>query len=197
MGVVSVRGRSLVPSPPTRTTACITWWSLSSKVCSRRGRRGRRRRGRRDARHARRRGGWRRCRRRSRRRGGCDGLAPSGQHLQQRSDAWTSVAWGARRYDGHEPDSDQLAIGELEVSRVDSGEAAGLLELAVLAGLRRQHPPAGRPSPTLPASGVPAGHFSPFLYSFEEGYFKVVLVSVRPLYPLGELAQRRVVPCLA
>ncbi len=44
-------------------------------------------------------------------------------------------------------------------------------------------------SPTLPASGVPAAHFSPFLYSgtFAPGYFRVVLVSVRPWYSLANL----------
>ena len=44
-------------------------------------------------------------------------------------------------------------------------------------------------SPTLPASGVPAAHFSPFLYSgiLASGYFSVVLVSVRPWYSLANL----------
>ena len=44
-------------------------------------------------------------------------------------------------------------------------------------------------SPTLPASGVPAAHFSPFLYSGTEadGYFSEVLVSVRPSYPSANL----------
>lgn len=51
-------------------------------------------------------------------------------------------------------------------------------------------------SPTLPASGVPAAHFSPFLYSceVEDGYFNVVLVKVRPVYPSANFPNVALVP---
>jgi hypothetical protein len=50
--------------------------------------------------------------------------------------------------------------------------------------------------PTLPASGVPVGHFSPLVYAgtLVDGYPSLVLVNVNPVYPSANLPKVALLP---
>ncbi len=194
LGAESVRGRSLVPSPPTRTTAFITWSSSWTKVSSSswpaepswwwtvgaaggRGRGPWESRGRRDRRLV---AGQHLDQRRMVEAGGFGSAVPSGANP-------TVISWRFRNL---------RSAGFSVVTPPVSTSSLFFPVLVVITQVRAWT------TPTLPASGVPAGHFWPFLYSGEvvvavDGYLRVVLVSVSPVYPLGELPEGGVVARLA
>ena len=72
--------------------------------------------------------------------------------------------FGSASLGGDEADRDQLAVQELQVGGLQGRDASGLLNLPFLevfvVEITQER---ACTTPTLPASGVPAGHFWPFL----------------------------------
>ena len=130
-----------------------------------------------------------------RRRGG-DGLVP-GQHLQQRRDRRGRRLGQATCWPARSPTVISWRLRSLRLAGLSGGQAARLTCCSpffrVLVDSTHQR---ACTSPTLPASGVPAAHFWPFVYAgtLADGYFSVVLVSVRPVYPEANLPNVALLP---
>ncbi len=88
-------------------------------------------------------------------------------------------------------------LSELEVGGLPRRGAPGLvlprLFLAVVVEITHER---ACTTPTLPASGVPAAHFSPLVYvvALVDGYFNLVLVNVNPVYPSANFPRVALLP---
>ena len=184
LGVESVRGRSLVPSPPTRTTAFITWSSSWTKVSSWSstaaaswwswpGRSW----------------SWRRRRRwsSSRRRRSVVVVTGAGTPASTCSRAMIVEAGGLGSdvLSGTNPTVISWRLANLRsagltVVTPPVSSSSPFLPVVVESTHER-----ACTSPTLPASGVPVAHFWPFLYSgtSADGYFSVGVGQRQPGVP--------------